>query len=375
MPEALKHLFSAVVIKEMGAQLSIHDVNFDEDGFVEQATKNLASLELKQRSDQICSALHTHLPNDFAKAGPILLNSLAPVTLNQNTDSICQQGISGWPIMPLNTYVGLYGLAHFDLSMQLLKEMTKRFSSEFGIRYFLNSEPEKTLQTMLTWAQDDNYHVRRLASEGSRPRLPWAMQLPRFIADPKPIIALLCVLKDDPEEYVRRSVANSLNDIAKDHPELVADIASEWLKGASKYREKLVKHACRTLLKQGNQKALAAFGFAPVAIEDARLSVNKKVLSMGEGITFSLTLSAPTGTQARKLMIDYVIHHQKANGKTSPKVFKWKTITLQPNEAVALSKCHQFKPITTRVYHSGEHAIEVLVNGLAVAKVAFELSI
>jgi len=182
-------------------------------------------------------------------------------------------------------------------------------------------------------------------------------------------------MKDDDEEYVRRSVANHLNDIAKDHPELVADIAVSWMKGASKDRQRLVKHACRTLFKDGNTQVLAAFGFQQIRIDDAKLTIDKDLVEMGDAITFSLELQAPTNGKSRKLMIDYVVHHQKANGKTSPKVFKWKNMTQDASETLCLAKRHAFKPISTRVYHSGEHFIEVLVNGNSVARVGFALQV
>jgi 3-methyladenine DNA glycosylase AlkC len=162
--------------------------------------------------------------------------------------------------MPLTHYVGRNGLKHFDLSMMLLKEMTKRSSSEFDIRYFLLDSPLRAISILQEWTQDPNQHVRRLVSEGTRPRLPWAMRLPVFIEDPSPLIPLLDALKDDEEEYVRRSVSNNLNDIAKDHPDVVAGIARQWLKGASKNRQRLVRHACRTLIKQGHKETLAALG-------------------------------------------------------------------------------------------------------------------
>ncbi len=166
--------------------------------------------------------------------------------------------------MPMAHYVGLRGHDHFDLSMTLLKAFTKRFSSEFGIRFFLLDDPEQTLSVLKQWTKDEDKHVRRLVSEGSRPRLPWAMRLPLFIKDPAPVIVLLELLKDDNDEYVRRSVANNLNDIAKDHPSVVADIAGQWMQGADKQRQQLIRHACRTLIKQGNKKVLRVFGFKPV---------------------------------------------------------------------------------------------------------------
>lgn len=251
MPEPFKNRFNPQIIRAMAERFQHQWPGFDGRGFSDAASKNLESLELKARSEQIMNAMCLYLPGDFAQAGNIILASLSP---SQNDGvfnvSIDNDGISGWAIMPIAHYVGLRGHDHFDLSMTLFKALTKRFTAEFGIRYFLLKSPEKTLETLKKWTTDNDRHVRRLVSEGTRPRLPWAMRLPAFIKDPLPVIGLLEALKDDDEEYVRRSVANNLNDIAKDHPDIVADISARWMQGANEKRQKLVRHACRTLLKK-----------------------------------------------------------------------------------------------------------------------------
>ena len=258
--------------------------------------------------------------------------------------------------------------------MILLNAMTRRFTSEFSIRFFLLASPEETLNTLKNWLQDDNKHVRRLISEGTRPRLPWAMQLPSFIQNPTPVIELLEALKDDPEEYVRRSVANNLNDIAKDHPDLVADIAKKWMQGADINRQKLIRHACRTLLKQGNQKALEVFGYGKPKLGSIKLEIHEEQVKLNGNLEFSLSIES-TSESDQSLMIDYVIHHQKKNGKTTPKVFKWKKATLLAGKSLSMSKKHPFKAITTRVYYNGLHEVEILVNGQSIAKNSFFLSI
>jgi 3-methyladenine DNA glycosylase AlkC len=281
--------------------------------------------------------------------------------------------------MPLADFVGLAyqkkpEQVNFELAMQVLKEATKRFSAEFGIRYLINAEPEKSMIILNQWATDENYHVRRLASEGSRPRLPWGMQLSSFIDDPKPLFTLLEQLKDDNEEYVRRSVANSLNDIAKDHPKLIEDLAERWVKNADKNRIKLIKHACRTLIKKGNKRILAALGFSRVALKNSKLTLNTNTLMFGNSLMLTLKLNS-NSHQEQLINIDYIVHHQKANGSTSPKVFKWQSRTLKANEALLLTKKHTIKPITTRVYYPGVHKIEVLINGDVVCHNQFDLII
>ena len=200
------------------------------------------------------------------------------------------------------------------------------------------------------------------------------MRLPAFMTDPAPVIHLLELLKDDDEEYVRRSVANNLNDIAKDHPDLVAEIASQWLKGAEKNRERLVRHACRTLIKQGHQATLKAFGYNKARVEVDKLEVLNSSVAFGSALEFELGLTSASA-DSQPLIIDYAIHHQKANGSTSPKVFKWKTLTLERHATLVAKRRHPMKMITTRVYYPGTHKLEILINGTSVGVVDFELII
>jgi len=373
MPEPFKNAFNSQLILGMAGHFQKQWSEFNSEGFLDTASKNLKDLELKERSEQIMNAMFEYLPSDFSKTGDILLASLSPA-LEGDIFSVTvdDKGIAGWAIMPITHYVGLHGHKHFDLSMTILKECTKRFSSEFGIRFFLLDSTEKTLAVMKKWAKDDNRHVRRLASEGARPRLPWAMQLPAFIKNPAPVIELLEILKNDNEEYVRRSVANNLNDIAKDHPELVTDIAKKWMDGANKEREKLVRHACRTLIKQGNKKVLQVFGYKSPKIKQVNFTIQTPKVIFGETLQFTLSISS-NSRHNQPLMIDYVIHHQKANGKTSPKVFKWRTTVLAANNSLTFKKEHSIKKITTRVYYQGLHTVEIMVNGVSVGATDFQL--
>ena len=264
MPEPFKNLLNLTIITSMADHFSKAWPDFDREGFIRDAADHLEALALKARSEQITHAMRTHLPDDFVHAGHILLESLAPEDGSDLAKvPVNAHGISGWAVMPMAHYVGQWGMSHFDLSMTLLRAMTIRSSSEFGIRFFLLEKQEETLGVLMAWTKDKNEHVRRLVSEGTRPRLPWAMRLPAFMENPTPVLALLETLKDDPSEYVRRSVANNLNDIAKDHPDRVAEIAKRWLSGASKNRQKIVRHACRTLIKQGHPETLTALGYAP----------------------------------------------------------------------------------------------------------------
>jgi len=373
MAEPFKNLLNKEVIDRMAMHFLSQWPKFDTKGFVTAATKDLDALELKERTERITDTMIEFLPADFEKAGKIMLASLGP-TLDDDisASSADDKGIVGWAIMPLTHYVGLRGHDHFDLSMTLFKEMTKRSSSEFGIRFFLLESPAKTLSVLKTWTTDSNRHVRRLVSEGIRPRLPWAMRLPIFIKDPLPVIDLLELLKDDDEEYVRRSVANNLNDIAKDHPDIVAEIAAQWIKGASRERKKLIRHACRTLIKNGHKKTLKVLGFKAPKIKQTNVNILTPEVVFGDALQFTMTIVSDSN-QNQALMIDYIIHHQKANGTTSPKVFKWRTTTLPAKKALISTKKHAIKKITTRVYYPGTHTVEVMVNGVSVGVANFQL--
>lgn len=373
MAELLKNMINGKVIKTVAHHFKKNWPPFNDGAFINEATRNVTSLELKERTEHITTCMIRFFPSDFKQSGKILRASLgAPLDDGFSGKSRDDSGITGWAIMSLVHYVALQGQDHFELAMELLKEMTKRASSEFGIRYFLLQSPEKTLAVLQSWTKDNNHHVRRLASEGCRPRLPWAMTLPAFIEDPAPVLALLEELKDDKEEYVRRSVANNLNDIAKDHPELVFAVVSKWLVDADDNRRKLIKHACRTLIKNGHKQTLALLGYRPPKIKHAIIRIATPKVVFGGALEFELRLhSKASANQA--LMIDYSIHHQKANGRMTPKVFKWRVISLAPKETIRITKKHVMKKITTRVYYAGLHQLEIMVNGKSLGKRDFQL--
>ena len=374
MPEPFKTFFNPDMIKKMGQHLSRNSPDFDKARFVHLATDGLEALELKERSDHILSALESTLPEQFGQACDLLVRALHPVdaaTLSDQT--MDDDGIRGWAIMPMADYVARHGMAHFDASMDVLKEMTKRFSAEFAVRPFIDAEPDRAMSHLMKWTKDANVHVRRLASEGCRPRLPWGMRLSKLVEDPAPILPVLEQLRDDPEEYVRRSVANNLNDIAKDHPDLVSRIARDWLSGdADPARKKLVRHACRSLIKQGHPPTLEVFGFGKPKIEEPTLQLSERHISVGQSIGMKSVIRSKSD-KPQTMVIDYVVHFQMAKGKSSKKVFKWKTVTLDPNSDITIKKTHSFKPITTRRYYGGTHAIELQINGQTFGRAEFEL--
>lgn len=378
MGTPFKDLFSSALIADMAAHILRVYPEFDDAGFMRDASENLAVLELKQRSNQVLDALSTHLPTDFARAVAVINQSLAPAPdgdFNDITDpksEVSGEGVRGWAIMPMADYVARHGQDNIELSMDSLYQLTQRFSAEFAIRPFLANHTAQTLAILSGWVDDPNAHVRRLVSEGTRTRLPWGIRLPVFIENPAPVIALLMRLRDDRAEYVRRSVANNLNDIAKDHPDLVAEIAADWLHNAPKSRQRLVHHACRSLVKQGHEGTLRALGLGPVRVVASSVRLKNAAIAMGQEIAFSIDLKNEE-KKTRDLVIDYAIHHRKANGSLSPKVFKWKKLRLKAGESVSLTRSHRIYEITTRKYYPGQHLIEVLVNGNSVAMAHFDL--
>ena len=371
----MKNVYNLPLIILTADLLAAKYPEFDVAGFVELAGDNLENRELKDRANQIYLAFKHYLPADYKTAVKLLLSVLTAVDDNQDLDLITsdENGLAGWIIMPMTQYVGELGQEELEFSMSALREMTKRFSSEFGIRYLLIAEPQRSLSILESWLSDPCHHVRRLISEGTRPLLPWAMQIPEFKQQPTPVIALLEQLKDDESEYVRRSVANNLNDIAKHHPDLVAQIASDWLQKASKNRQRLVKHACRTLIKQGHSKTLAAFGYQSADSLEVNLELAEKTVNFGDSQTINCTITNPEAN-SHKILLDYVIYHQKANGKLTPKVFKWKEFELAAGASIELAKQHAFVAISTRKYYDGEHLCALQVNGKELTQQSFKLN-
>lgn len=364
----VRDVFNENVVNQLAGNLARAWQGFDARGFSNSINSQLKTLTFSERSNLIRDSLWEYLPKDYPRALKIIMKSLPPELLN------CEMtGFDNFIILPQNEFVAKYGLEHYDLSMQALYEMTKRFTAEGAIRPFIQKYPERTLAILSDWAEDENCHVRRLVSEGTRPRLPWTMQLKQFIEDPRPVLGLLEKLKTNPELMVRRSVANNLNDIAKDHPDLVVKTLSRWKKIKDEGTQWLIRHAARTLVKQGNKEVLTILGYSSkVDISVSKIKLDNSTVKMGEALNFSFEIKS-TAKQAQTLVIDYVIHHVKANGKLTPKVFKLTNKTLEPGLALKISKTHPFRFITTRKYYPGKHVLEIQVNGSSYGKIHFEL--
>ena len=316
------------------------------------------SYELKERMRHISTIFREYLPYEYAKAIDILIL----IFTNMNHAYMLEN-------MIFQDFVEVYGLDSFNTSMMALEVFTVNSSSEFCIRQFILKYEEKTMAQMLIWAKSDNEHVRRLASKGCRPRLPWAVALPAFKANPKAVLEVLELLKDDTSPYVRKSVANNLNDISKDNPELVKELAREWI-GYSKERDTLLKHACRTLLKASDSKVLALFGFVkPTDISLENFTYSSSI-AMGEEITFSFDIVSQL--ELGKLRIEFVIDFLRKNEKHNKKVFKIAEGRYKDRRK-KVSKSYSFRPISTRVYYKGEQKLSILINGVTYKEVAFKL--
>lgn len=355
-----RDVFSEAAVTKLAGGIKRVWKPFRAGEFADEINRQLSALNFGARSALIAETLAKYLPRGFADAAEVLIRALPP---EPEGDSL--SGFNGFIIMPQCDFVAKYGIDEPDTALNALYEMTKRFTAEGQIRAFLRRYPEKTMRFLHKLTKDPSPFARRLASEGTRPRLPLGSRLHEFITDPTPVLEILEKLKDDPNPMVRRSVANNLNDIAKDNPGAVTETLRRWKKSKNPDTQWLIKHAARTLLKQGNKDIMELFGYVPgAALRDAAFSCKPGTLAIGDTLTLKLSFSCP---KAQKIMIDYIIHYQKANGKTAPKVFKWSVKNVAAGEKIALEKKHSFKPISTREYYEGLHHAEVVINGTPAA--------
>lgn len=369
MAEPLKKSFGPEAPRRLAELIVPAEPGFDRSGFIDGCLDGFESMELTERARHIAAALAEHLPADRGRALDIIVSSLGP-----EIEEAELTGMEAFLYLPFVFFVADHGLEHFDEAMRAQYELTKRFTAEFSIRAFLDRYPEATLARLNEWAVDPNVHVRRLVSEGTRPRLPWAPRLKAFQADPGPVLELLEALKDDPEEYVRRSVANNLNDISKDHPELAVEVARRWWQAASPERRRLVRHGLRTLIKQGHPGALAVLGYGPDSpVEVAAVIVTPQSVAIGERIRIEVDLVNPSNEEAGAL-IDLIVHFVKASGTTRPKVFKGAELALGPGEEKTITKSVSLRQHSTRTHYPGTHEVEAQVNGRVVSGALFEVT-
>jgi 3-methyladenine DNA glycosylase AlkC len=358
-PTPLKEWFNATRYQQLAKELLELQRDFDAQHFLALTLPGLEACSLLQRLRRTTEALRATLPQPYPAALAVL-HELAP-RLQHNFVSL---------VLP--DYVGLYGRDDFERSMAALKFFTPFGSSEFAVREFLRLDLRRTLKVMTTWADDPDEQVRRLASEGCRPRLPWSFRLAALMADPTPVASILDRLQSDPSLYVRKSVANHLNDITKDNPDWVFARLAGWdlTRPTTAW---IAKQALRTLIKRGDRQALGIIGAgrrAEVAV--THFEVSPAELRIGETLTLSARLQSST-SQRQKLVVDYALHYVKQAGTRSAKVFKWKEVSLEPHAPLAITKRQCLRDFTTRRHHPGRHAVDLLVNGEVKARAEFML--
>jgi 3-methyladenine DNA glycosylase AlkC len=360
MAEQLKSFFSQALVRRLAADLRRAEPSFPERAFIKAATNGLDSLELLDRGRHIARALAAHLPRTYPDAIAILLRSLGP---EHATDELVGAGMAPFYYLPHVLFVAERGLDDFDLSMNAQYELTKRFSAESSIRAFIAKDPERAWTHLRRWTADPNAHVRRLVSEGTRLRLPWASRVGWLDAHPDRVLELLEILRDDPATLVRRSVANNLNDLGKVHPPLLVRTCGAWMEGASSERRALVEHALRGLVKRGGKEALRILGYGQkpsVAVERVRFTPARA--RIGERVQIGFGLRSRS-TRTQDLLVDLAVHFVKANGRAAPKVFKLKRIALPAAGRIELQTSISLAIHTTRKPRPGVHAVDVIVNG------------
>ena len=376
MAEPLKHLLNDTVPPRIAAMVRRTWRKFDTTAFLQQVEPGYESLELMARGQRIAQSLQAHLPQDVPRALGVLVDSMdPPMGLDAAGEPDAgDRPYSAFLYLPHSIYIGTHGLPHFEAAMAAQHALTQRFTAEFCIRPYLLHHQGATLARLRNWAQDGNAHVRRLVSEGTRPRLPWAPRLPAFQANPQLALPLLDALKDDPSSYVRRSVANHLGDIAKDHPDLAVGTARTWLQGASAPREALVRHGLRFLIKRGDSGALDALGVGHAVALDVRAArVLPASARIGDKVRIEAELHNPT-PRPQRVLADLKVHYVKAHGGAAPKVFKLQTLDIAPGATVAVGKTLSLQQMTTRTHYPGAHQVELVLNGRPQPLGQFQLS-
>jgi 3-methyladenine DNA glycosylase AlkC len=345
-----------VTIADAGAAAS---PRFDRGAFLAAATDGLDALSIMERVRHIADALRPALPSDY-DAALCVITVMAPRLSH------------GFQAVAVTEYVARYGLEDFDRSMEALAALTRFGTAEFAIRPFLALDADRALATMAEWTSSHDEHVRRLASEGARPRLPWAARVPALKADPTRAAPILEALKADSAIYVRKSVANHLNDIAKDQPDWLLDRLADWPQH-DPHTAWIIRHALRTLIKQGEPRALALIGVGHgAAVTIGKFVVEPAVVRLGERIAISVDI-ASTAAENQPLVVDYRVHYARGGGKTAAKVFKWKSFDLAAGESAALRISQVIRDFSTRRHHPGQHGVELIVNGETMGASGFEL--
>lgn len=362
---ALKDIYSPVFYDRLTVILSRALPEFDKVRFMSRIYRDgFENKELKDRMRHTAKAMHCFMPEDFNDT-VVVLDS---IITHLRDASIGEDSLA---YMFLPDYIETYGIDDYDAAVIALENTTQFTSCEFAVRPFLLKYPEKMIEQMKAWSLHENHKVRRLASEGSRPRLPWAMAIPYLKKDPAPVLPLLENLKNDPSEYVRRSVANSINDIAKDHPSIVIGLAKQW-KGNNKETDAIIKHGCRTLLKQAHPEVLQLYGLDSTHMVISDFNVLTPNVKMGDSVEFTFSIENKD-SKPQTVRLEYGLYYKKSKGHLARKVFKISERIFQPGEKNTIVRKQSFKPITTRVFYAGDHQLSLIINGEEKEISGFEL--
>jgi 3-methyladenine DNA glycosylase AlkC len=368
---SLKVHFGMPLAQKLGESVEAVYPAFPKARFLKAVAARVEPLELKGRVALIAEVLRSTLPGDYRVALRILLSTLGPEL--SNSEGMFNHG---YHLMPVAKFVEDFGLDHFGTSMAAMVEITKRHTAEYAIRPYLERHPQRVLKLLRKWALDDNQNVRRLVSEGTRSRLPWATRLKVFADDATPVVALLDLLKNDPSRFVQKSVANNLNDISKDHPKLAVQIAQRWLRESPcASTEWIVTQGLRSLVKQSDNSALSVLGCATSPhLAVSELELRSARVRVGEALQFTFVVKN-IGKASRRVIVDYAIHYARANGRPASKVFRMGMLTLAGGQTQALDKQHSFRLVRTRKYFAGRHSIAIQLNGSLAAQAEFDLNL
>ncbi|WP_276380509.1 DNA alkylation repair protein [Flavobacterium sp. H4147] len=362
----IKDIYSVSFYEKFGQAVAEVHPSFNKQKFIEAIYEgDFVQKEWKERMKHTTVVLHQFMPQNFAEAASLLNKIIENLKRNSFTDG-------NLAFIFFADYIEMYGLDDFETSVKAFVSITQFISCEFAVRPFILKYKERMINEMIKWSLHENHHVRRLASEGSRPRLPWAMAIPFLKKDPTSILPILENLKNDPSEYVRRSVANNLNDIAKDNPQIVLEIASRW-KGHSKETDGIIKHGCRTLLKQGHPEILGHYGLESTNIELSSFEIKTPKVKIGDYLQFHFHLNNKN-TEPKTVRLEYAVHYKKAKGHLAKKVFKISEKIYHPNQLTKIERNQSFKLITTRVFHTGIHQLSIIINGTESDVLEFELT-
>jgi len=361
MAETLKDKYlNADFFRQLSTDLKSACPALNQKRFLKDCIEPLDELELMQRITHLTHTVASHLPPNYKKSIGILYDL---------SDIIDEK--LGYLFMP--EFVSTYGLKNYKTSIKALRDFTHHSSSEFAVRDFLKLDFDRTITHMQEWTEHDHDHIRRLASEGSRPRLPWGYKLQEVIDKPQLTWKILHKLRKDDSKYVQKSVANHLNDISKDNPDWMIKKVSDWNQ-SNPATSWIIKHGCRTLIKKGDKKTLNLFGVSPAKIKFSAFNLNQKEISLGDKLEFTF-LTENNSQKSQKLIIDYIIHFVKNNTQLQPKTFKLKTINQDVAQKDKIRKAHHFKSMTTRKLYSGTHYLEIIINGESFGKKSFTLDI